>query len=307
MGFEQRFRRVCVAMMMVDDITSGILRQVEVTMADSLSKPVFNGDGFCVFTDVPDGTYALSIQTHHHRPFFHDITIPLSTTDDFVLDVPGENESFVVVQSVDLSTRTITFATRDFRPRLAVGTAVISNRFLTTLAQPLEGTGIVSAVLTEVVSGAETLQAGDLVRFVDHRIIRMLAGPYYPFLSDIQRVSGTVTDSVTGLPLASVVVELRRVNNQVVQNQNVGTSAGNRVRLYTVGTGPDLRVIGRQTDVRCETDVRGRYLLYFLRREDLIITDIRVRATLSGYQNSVETVSFSERQNVTVSFSMVEV
>lgn len=306
MGFEQRFRRVSVAMMMVDDITSNILRSVEVTLADSLSKPVFNDDGFCVFTDVPEGTYALSIQTLQHRPFSNNITIPLSTTDNFVWNVPGENESFVVVQSVDVSTCTITFATRDFRPRLAVGTAVISNRFLTTLAQPLEGAGITSAVLAAVVSGAEALQAGDLVRFVDHRIIRMLAGPYYPYLFDIQRVHGTVTDSVTGLPLSSAVVELRRVNNQVVQSQNVGTSAGNRVRLYTVGTGPASRVIGRQADVRCETDARGRYLLYFRRREDLIITDIRVRVSLAGYQNSVETVSFSERQNVTVSFSMVE-
>lgn len=114
-----------------------------------------------------------------------------------------------------------------------------------------------------------------------------------------------MTDSVTGLPLASVVVELRRVNNQVVQNQKCQVpTAGNRVRLYTVGTGPDLRVIGRQTDVRCETDVRGRYLLYFLRREDLIITDIRIRAAFR-LPEAVSNCPPSERQNVTVSFSMV--
>ena len=234
---EQITRQVSIAMMMIDDLTSLIVRQADVNLMGSTQNAIVKPDGFCVISDVEDGTYSLTIKTPIHQHYLYSLSLPLPADDRFFLRVPGENEEYIVIESVDAASLTIHFAARSFRPGLDAGTSVITSRLETALVTELEGEGIDSAELTDVGSGGNRLRTGDVVRFVRDGMIRLKAGPYYPFTGPLLRVVGAVRESGSNLPLKGVEVTVRRVNRLPVSTQQIGTTPENRIRLCTAGGG----------------------------------------------------------------------
>ncbi len=294
-----------MAVQLLDDLSATTVRDADVWIRGSRRRAVGKEDGFYVFTDLEPGPYELTIDSARYQPFEHSFELPLPTAHRLILDVPGENERMLVVQGVDAAASTISFAARNFLHPLPAGTPVISSRLVTTLTAELEGEAVDTATLTSVGAGVTALRSEDVVRLVKQRVVRMRPGPYYPFSSTLTRLTGTVRDAATGQSIRGATLELTRINAEDVLSAEVGTSPGNSVRVYTVGSGAAMRALGPRRTVRSTTDQRGRYSFYFPARRDLTVDNVTVGVTATGYVAAAPVdVSLADRPDHRRSFDL---
>ena len=285
--YQKTTRVVSLAIRVVDDITSDYVTRAKVELSNAqytrvaIAKP----DGFYVFTDVPPGTYQLSIDANDFEYFSQSINLPLSGS--VVLDIPGENEVLLSVANSDTTTETVEFAAKHFYTPVNPGTLVISSRRISSLTETLEGEGVTMATLEEVGSGANRIQQQDVVRLVGERLLRLRPAHHYRFREHLRRLSGTIRDAATDRPIDGATVTLSRIGTETINFEDVGTTAENSVRVYTVGnSAATKRVLGVTRDVRKSTNSRGHYVFYFPRRPDLTIDRVTVNATATDYAGS---------------------
>ena len=284
-------RVVSLALRVVDDITSDYVSRANVKLSNVRYSrlAIAKADGFYVFTDIVPGSYQLSIDASNFEHFSQSIDLPL--TASVVLDIPGENELMLSVTNSNTTTEIVNFAARHFYQPINEGTLVISSRRISSLVETLEGEGVTEATLDEVGSGASRIRRRDVLRLVGERLIRLRPEPHYRFpaphylLGDqLRRLSGTIRDAATERPIDDATVELSRIGSATINFEDVGTTAENTVRVYTVGNNATTkRVFGVTRDVRKSTNARGQYIFYFPLRPDLTIDQVTVNATATGY------------------------
>ncbi len=281
MLFEKSLRHVSMAVQLLDDLYSTVIRDAAVRIEGQRQSPVIKEDGFYVFTDLGGGSFRMLVRRPMYQDFERVFTLPLPTNDRLILDVPGENELVLAVQSVDSETSTIRFQARDVFDPLPAGTPVVSSDLVTALAQPIEGEAVDTATLQSV----GTLQQDDIVRLVKPaRVVRLRPGPGYPFMGDLRHLTGTVRDAADGQPITGATVELVQVNDLSINAEVVGTTSTNLVTICSMSTGSEKRVIGTERDRHCITTTRGSYAFYFPARADLNVQSVMVRVTANGYQ-----------------------
>ena len=282
--YQKTTRVVSLAIRAVDDISSTYITSAKIELSNgrytrmAIAKP----DGFYLFTDIPPGTYQLSIDANDFEHFSQSINLPLSGS--VVLDIPGENEVLLSVANSNTITETVEFAAKNFYTPVNPGTLVISSRRISSLAEILEGEAVTAATLDEVGSGANRIRRRDVLRLVGERLIRLRPAPHYRFENRLRRLSGTVRDGASGKPIEGAAVAMSRIGSATINFEDVGTTAENTVRIYSIGNNiATKRVIGLGRDVRKLTNARGQYAFYFLPRPDLTIDQVTVDATATGY------------------------
>jgi len=285
---ETKIRVVSLAVKLVDDLSSNIITNGNVLLSsiggnDRVHAAIKKQDGFYVLTDVPDWAYKLSIKAQSYQSFEHNLTMPLPVTDKSVLNIPGQNELLLSVQSSDTSTETVSFANRHFYHPIVAGTQVISSRRLGALATTLEGESVGEATLDEVGSGASRIRTNDIIRFIGERVIRLKPAPHYAFGKQLRRLIGSVRDAATDQAIPNAQVEITRVNSHNINAEDVGTTANNTVSIYSIQNGVNKRVIGTSNDIQRIVDSRGRFVLYFPERLDLDIDNITLSVTAANY------------------------
>lgn len=285
---ETKTRGVSLAVKLVDDLSSKIITDGNVLLSkiggnDRVHSAIKKQDGFYVFTDVPDEAYKLTIEAQYFQSFEHNLTMPLPVIDNFVLNIPGQNELILSVQNSNTSTETVTFADRHFYRVIDAGTSMISSRRLGALAVSLEGESVGEAILDEVGSGTSRIHTNDIIRFIGERVIRMKPAPHYVFGKKLRRLIGTVRDNATDQAITNAQVEIARVNSHNLNAEDVGTTASNTVRVYSIQNGTNKRVIGTNNDIQKRVNDRGRFVLYFPERLDLDIDNITLSVTAANY------------------------
>jgi hypothetical protein len=285
-------RRTSLALRPLDDLTSSLVQSAEARVEPEGVGALRKSDGFYVFSNLSGGLHTVTVEEPSYRAFRTDVTLPLPVANRLLIDVHGENEEFVVISSVDVASRTLTFEGRTIRPALPRGTTVMTSRIVTALSEEAEGDGVISVVVDDVGSGPTLLRTGDFVRLRRDRVIRLRPGPYYAFEQHTKRLTGVVTDVVTMLPIAGAEARVERIDNLPVSSQNVGTTATNRVELFHFNPGT-TRIVGTELDVAATTDARGRFALTFSPRANVDPATMRVRFSAPGYLASSSNVSLS--------------
>lgn len=306
-AFFERTRRVAsLALRVVDDITSNYVRGGDARLSNAryYRKAITKSDGFYVFADIVPGSYDLSIEADGYENYEQNVDLPLSGS--VVLEVPGENEVMLSVSDSNTATEVVEFAAKHFFPAAPTGTMVISSRRISSLAENLEGEGISMATLDEVGSGASRIRRRDVLRLVGEPLIRLRPAPHYRFDRQLRRLSGTVRDVASSEPIVDASVTLTRIGSETVNFEDVGTMPDNTVRVYTLGnTAATKRVIGVTRDVQKLTNGRGQYVFYFPWRPDLIIDQVTLTATATGYVSAPPTdVNLTLRANSTENFDL---
>lgn len=273
-----------MAMRLFDAVTRQPLSGATVQLNERY-QALARDQGFYTLTDMPAGTYSLSITAAGYQRFTTTLTLPLPATAQGVLRVPGENDMLQSVESVDRATQTVTFAARDVLTPLPDGTPVLAPQRSTATSGVLYGASVVEAPLVDVGADADPtrIRDGDLLRFQRAPVIAMRPAASYRFPPFVKRYTGRVLDSADGQPLAGASVRIVAVNSSAVAATAVGP-AGNNVDVFSLGSTPATRrALGTVRDMESTADERGSFAFSFLPRSDLTVTSLQLRVSATGY------------------------
>jgi hypothetical protein len=244
--------------------------------------PFYKDNGYFAFTDLGLGDYTLQILGERFQTQQLPVTLAPMVIDQtkrklpqlleqVIFDQPGDNELIVMVDAVN--NNRITFEDTIIRRRIRAGAKVISDGGETELTETLDPGKISTARLDSVAA----INAGDIVRIIRDRSIRMRFDPYYEALTESTRIVGTV--SIQGQPeitLPNAFINVEEVNGAAVTISDV---AGAKVATGIIGG--SARVLGTERDVQGLTNAGGDYTIYFSRAD---IVSVTLKATLAGFQ-----------------------
>jgi hypothetical protein len=244
--------------------------------------PHYKDNGYFAFTDVGLGDYTLQILGERFQT--QQITVTLAPTvidqtknklpqllAQVIFDQPGDNELIVLVDAVNNSR--ITFEDAIIRKRIRAGATVIANGGQTRLTKTLEPGKITSARLDSVAG----INAGDLVRIIRDRSIRLRFDPYYEELAESTRIVGTASiQGQPGITVPNAFISVEKVNGTAVTISDV---AGAKVATGIIGG--SVRVLGTERDLQALTNASGDYTIYFNRAD---IVNVTLKATRAGFQ-----------------------
>lgn len=297
MPFESVTRSLSVAVRVVDDLTGEAIVGARVVARDARRPWTAHGkpDGFHVLTDLPDGAYTLHLEAAGYQPVSTPLHLPLPGGSRGVLDMPGENETMLVVQDSSIGSidsdagptpvEVIRFAARDIFPALPAGSPVVSSRRLSTLAAAIDGEGVDSARIgiSDLADGTIRLRPFDIVRVLGHRVLRLRPASHYPFGAGPRRLAGTVYETGPGPVIEGATVRVTHLNDEPIATETVGTAPENRIQVATYRSALDKRAVDKASRLETRTNTRGRYVLYFPERADLPIQRISIRCSAAGF------------------------
>lgn len=264
----------------------------------SFKKP----GGFFVFSDLTGGDFTLNISGTQMQSLEHQITIPLP---ELMISQPGDNELIVVVNSISNGNNGINRIIFDqviLKKKIRAGAAVIGNGFSTTLETALDIGRITQARLTD----ASGVAAGDIVRIVRDRSIRLKFDPYSPEPSGVTRIVGKVISDTSALPLEDVQVKLVEVNNiPVAVNEVKGPEETTGAQIAAIDMGGTVIILGTEKDIVTYTNKKGDYNLYF-RRADFPAS-VTLRAEVNGYTPQDISQNINSGLRNTINFSLVQI
>ncbi len=296
-------QNVSLAGQVVEDVTCEPLRQGRFTaeLLDMHQFPQYKPDGFFVFTDSPSGEYTLHISGEQFQTLEYLVTIPLP---DLLLDLPGENELFVIAKTItDISNggnggKKISFDPLILRKEIRAGASVFAAGFSATLAAPLD-IGKVMEARVENMSGE--LTAGSIMRIIRDHSIRLPFSPYASLPLAHTRIVGTVIHQDTPeIPLSGAQVRLIAVNGvnvvlNIVSGANIATVELNGIQI----------ILGAEKDITTLTNQQGDYNLYFIEKDFLETMTLEV--TLAGYQPVTKTEAVQVGQRNKIDFSLLSI
>jgi hypothetical protein len=243
--------------------------------------PHYKDNGYFVFTDIGLGDYTLQILGERFQTQQLPVTLAPMVIDQtknklpqilqqVIFEQPGDNDLIVLVDAVN--NNRITFEDTIIRRPIRAAATAIANGGETKLTTTLEPGKITTARLDSVAG----ISAGDIVRIIRDRSIRMRFDPYYEALTESTRIVGTV--SIQGQPeitLPNAFINVEKVNGAAVTISDV---AGAKVATTIIGS---ARVLGTERDVQTSTNGSGDYTIYFSRAD---IVSVTLKATLAGFQ-----------------------
>lgn len=279
----------------IEDLTYDNVRQThfQATLVGLAQTPQYKRGGFFVFSDLPPGTYTLCIASQRFQPFEQRIVMPHPA---LILEVPGSNEVFVRVSSLN-ATR-VTFETIRLIQPIRAGASLLGPAgFSATLAAGMDQGRVMEARIENVMG---TLAAGDLVRIIRDRSIRLRFNPYAALPVVRARVIGTVRrQNVPELTLQGVQVRLIQVNGtNVVLHDIEGVSIG------TVTLDGTSLILGSERDITTRTNQQGDYNLYFSAGDEL--TNVTVEVTRDGFQTQIIPIPISTGQRQRLDVQLIE-
>lgn len=293
-------QNVSLAGQVVEDVTYEPLRQGRFTveLLDMNLFPQYKPDSFFVFIDLPSGEYTLHISGEQFQTLQYPVTVPLP---DLLLDLPGENELFVIAKTItdiDNGGKKLSFDPLILRKEIRAGASVFAADFSATLATPLE-IGKVMEARVENISGE--LTAGSIIRIIRDHSIRLPFSPYASLPLAHTRIVGTVVPQDTPeIPLSGAQVRLTTVNGV-----NVLLNAVSGANIATVELDGTQIILGAEKDITTLTNQQGDYNLYFIEKDFLETMTLEV--TLAGYQVATKTESISVGQRNKIDFSLLSV
>jgi hypothetical protein len=279
----------------IEDLTYDNVRQTQfqATLVGMAQTPQYKRGGFFVFSDLAPGTYTLCIASQRFQPFEQRIVMP---HPELILEVPGSNEVFVRVNSLN-ATR-LMFDTILLTHPIRAGASLLGRAgFTATLAASMDQGRVMEARIEKV---AGTLTAGDLVRIIRDRSIRLHFNPYTTLPVVRTRVIGTVRrQNLPELTLQGVQVRLIQVNStNVVLHDIEGVSIG------TVTLDGMSLILGSERDIATQTNQQGDYNLYFSAGDEL--TNVTVEVTLDGFQPQIIPIPISAGQRHRIDVQLLE-
>ena len=279
----------------IEDLTYDSVKQTQfqATLVGLAQTPQYKRGGFFVFSDLPPGTYTLCITSQRFQPFEQRIVMP---HPGLILEAPGSNEVFVRVSSLN-ATR-VTFETIRLTQPIRAGASLLGpTGFTATLAAGMDQGRVMEARIENV---AGTLAAGDLVRILRDRSIRLLFNPYTALPVVRTRVIGTVRrQNVPELTLQGVQVRLIQINGTDVvwhdiEGVSIGTATLDRMSL----------ILGSERDITTQTNQQGDYNLYFSAGDEL--TNVTVEVTRDGFQPQIIPIPISAGQRQRLDVQLIE-
>jgi hypothetical protein len=283
----------------IEDLTYEALSppQFQVHLVGIEKSPQYKPGGFFVFSDLPSGNYTLRIVGKRFQPVAYPVAIPLA---DLVIDVPGENELFVIAKTVtdtgngNGGTR-VTVDQVILNKEIRVAAPVLASGFAATLAAALDVGRVMEVKLKN--SDGE-LTPGSLVRIVRDKSIRLQFNPYYPLPFERTRLVGNIVrQDAPEITLESAQVRLTHVNSANVVLHDVAGA-----HIATVDIGETNRVLGAEKDTTTFTNHRGDYTLYFNAGE--VLQNVTLEVMLTGYQSQTKTETISARERKNIDFQL---
>jgi hypothetical protein len=279
----------------IEDLTYDNVRQTQfqATLVGLAQTPQYKRGGFFVFSDLPPGTYTLWIASQRFQPFEQRIVMP---HPDLILEAPGSNEVFVRVSSLN-ATR-VTFDTIRLTQPIRAGASLLGPAgFTATLAAGMDQGRVMEARIENV---AGTLAAGDLVRIIRDRSIRLHFNPYTTLPVVRARVIGTVRrQNGPELTLQGVQVRLIQVNGTHVVLHDV-----EGVSIATVTLDGTSLILGSERDITTQTNQQGDYNLYFSAGDEL--TNVTVEVTRDGFQPQIIPIPINAGQRQRIDVQLIE-
>lgn len=256
-------------------------------------EPQYKSGGFFVFSNLLAGDYTLRITGEQFQTEEFAVTLPFSP---LFLEAAGDDELPVVIRSLDNAATRIIFDAVVLPKPFRVGSRVVSATFTGTLAAALEA-GKVSSAKLNTLTG---LAAGDIVRIVRDKSIRLRYGPYSTLPPEFTRIVGTTALQVSpARPLEGVAVRITQVNgNNVAVNPVAG------VQIITAQINGKTVVLGTERDTVTRSNASGDYNLYFSTPD---ITSITLEATRAGLQTATKTIAITPKARHRADFEMLKV
>jgi hypothetical protein len=268
--------------------------------------PQYKSNGYFVFTDLLAGDYTLRVLGERFQTQEIPVTIPSAPIvfdpnkskheqllKRVVFAQPGDNEVIVVATTVNGGNTRITFEATSIGRPIASGAEVLANGLTTKLATRLDAGQVTSARL-ESVAG---LNAGDIVRIIRDRSIRMRFDPYAVATAQATRIAGKVTaKNEPTMVLPATTINMTKVNGQAVVISDV---AGAKIATTTIAA--KQIVLGTERDTKTFTNDKGDYTLYFGRDD---ITAVTLEVTLTGFQTATAEVNVTPRTRVLADFKL---
>ena len=268
--------------------------------------PQYKGNGYFAFTDLLAGNYTLRIFGERLQTQEIPVTIPSapivfdpnkSKLEQLLARVvfaqPGDNELIVVATNVNGGNTRITFEPADIGRPISAGAEVLANGLTTKLVTRLDAGRVTSARLENVAG----LNAGDIVRVIRDRSIRMRFDPYAAATVHTTRITGKVTaKNEPAMVLPETMIRMIKVNGQAVVTSDI---AGAQIVTTTIAA--KQVVLGTERDTKTFTNEKGDYTLYFGRQD---VTEVTLEATRTGFQTATAEVNVTPLTRVLADFKL---
>ena len=210
---EQQTSRLSFFGRLTDELTRRVLGPSEILVSVEEAprrKPQYKDDGHFAIADLPP-----SATDYHLRisgPGYQTRTVAkaLPTTTAVQVTFEGEDELYLNLVAAPTPQHRVTFEAMPFIPTIATGAVVIGQAgFTATLAEPLEGRNVTTAVL----SGSAGLASGQLLRVRRGANLRLRRAPFVTFPADVTVVVLHVVENVPAEPpIEGALVTLTQVN-----------------------------------------------------------------------------------------------
>jgi len=307
---ESTSQRVSLVGQVVEDLSFDPLGGQRFTAAlKGLTKQAYYKDnGYFAFTNLAPGDYTLVLSGERLKTQEIPVTIPAAPIvfdpnkskltqllDHVTLDQPGSNELSVIVKSVNGANNRISFDQAIVPRPINVGAPVLTETVTTALSVRLDPGPATSARLDSLAG----INAGDIVRIVRDRSIRMRFDPYATASFKITRIVGTVT--VKDHPeafLQNALVSVTEVNNGAVTVTDVG---GANILTAVIDGSPVI--VGVDSDLKTIANHNGDYAIYFSNPD---ITSVTLSAQLAGFQTSTTTIVVTPLTRVRADFQLTK-
>ena len=277
---------------LADELTREVVshRKVGALLKGSAQQPIVKSDGYFVFADVePSATeYEIVLDAKGYQTRTVKSDLPVDTAVE--LSYPGEDELFLVVNTVQSNPNRITFTAQPFITTIAADSRVIGpSNVDTTLAEPLEGDQMGIATLTDVTG----ITPGAILRVLRSPNIVLRPGPYYLYPPGTTQAAFKVVDNSSAAnPIADVRIDLVEVNDIAIDSTQIGAVDIKSVVLPPLPPPlPPRFILGTERDTTTYTNNKGAAVFYY--PPGAQVTRLLVNLSKDGYVSDQGTINLA--------------
>ncbi|MEP7305174.1 MAG: hypothetical protein ABJA98_06620 [Acidobacteriota bacterium] len=283
---ERSVRRLAFFGRLADDLTRRPLRpgDMTVTVAGDHRSTLLKGDGHFAVVDLQPSATDYQIQIGGPAYQTRTVAKALTAAAPVPVTFAGEDELYVVLGGAPTPQNRISFEPLAFVPTVEAGASVIGQGgFTATLAEPLEGRNVNSAVLSTVAG----LVAGQLLRIVRSPNLLLRPGPTYAFPSDVTVVVVHVVENDPAEPaLAGATLAISKINGAGPIGATVG---GLPLSRFALGGTAVVSVVLDDEDRAASSNDRGDAVFYFSGEKAL--TSLAIDVSKAQYQPAAVTMN----------------